>query len=45
MRDLDDLDLDVDLDEVFGEGVDFDEAGVDGFVEAPEFGDQPDVAL
>lgn len=41
----DDLDLDVDLDQLFGEGVDLDEAGVDGAVETAEFGDEADVAL
>ncbi len=44
-RRTDDLDLDVDLDEFFGKGVDFHEAGVDGAVEAAEFGDEADVAL
>jgi hypothetical protein len=43
--DLDDLDLDVDLDEGFGERVDLDESGVDGAGEAAEFGDEADVAL
>ena len=43
--DLDDLDLDVDLDEAFGERVDLDETRVDGAVEAPEFGHETDVTL
>ena len=42
---LDDLNLDIDLDELLGEGVDLDETGVDGAVEATEFGDEADVAL
>ena len=42
---LDDLDLDVDLHEALGEGVDLDEARVDSAVEAAELGDQADVAL
>jgi hypothetical protein len=42
---LADLNLDVDLDEFFGEGVDLDQARVDGAVEAAELGDQADVAL
>lgn len=41
----DDLDLDVDLDQPFGEGVDLHETGVDGAVEAAELGDEADVAL
>jgi len=40
-----DLDLDVDLDELFGERVDFDETGVDCAVEATELGDEADVSL
>lgn len=43
--DFDDLDLDVDLNQFFGEGVYFDEARVDGAVEAAEFSDEADVAL
>jgi len=39
------LDLDVYLDEFFGEGVYFHEAGVDGAVEAAEFRDEADVSL
>lgn len=39
------LDLDVDLEEVLGERVDLDEAGVDGLVEAAKLGDEADVAL
>lgn len=35
---LDDLDLDVYLDEFLGQRVDLDETGVDGAVEAAEFG-------
>ena len=41
----DDLDLDVDLDQLFGEGVDLDETGVDGAVEAAELGHEADVSL
>ena len=44
-RDLDDLDLDIDLDEALGERVDLDETWVDSTCEAAEFGDQPDVTL
>jgi len=43
--DLDDLDLDVHGDEALAEGVDLDEAWIDGLVEAAEFGDQADAAL
>ena len=42
---LDNLDLDVDLDQVLAEGVDLDEARVDGLVELAELGDETDVAL
>ena len=42
---LDDLDLDIDLDEFFGQRVDFDETGVDSAVETTEFGDQANIAL
>ena len=45
LRHLDDLDLDIYLDEFLGQRVDLDETGVDGAVEAAEFGDQTDVAL
>jgi hypothetical protein len=45
LGDLADLDLDVDLEEVFGQRVDLDEARVDGLVEAAELGDEADVAL
>ena len=45
LRDFDDLDLDVDLDEALGEGVDFHETGIDGAVETSKFGDKADVAL
>ena len=45
LRDLHDLDLDVDLDEALGKRVDLDEAWVDGAVEAPEFCDEANVAL
>lgn len=45
LGDFDDLDLDVDLDEVLGQGVDFDETGVDSLVELAELGDETDVAL
>jgi hypothetical protein len=44
-RDLDDLDLDVDLDEALGKRVDLDETRVNGAREATEFGDQADVTL
>ncbi len=39
------LDLDVHLDEALAEGVDLDQSGVDGAVEAAEFRDQTDVTL
>lgn len=39
------LDLDVDLDQSFGERVNLDETGVDGAIESTEFGDQSDVSL
>lgn len=42
---LDNLDLDVHLDQVLAEGVDLDEAGVDGLVELAELGDQANVTL
>jgi hypothetical protein len=45
LRDLDDLDLDIDLDEPLAEGVDLDEARIDGLVKFPEFGHQAHVAL
>lgn len=44
-RRTNDLDLDVHLDQLFGEGVDLYETGVDGAVEAAEFGDETDVSL
>lgn len=40
-----DLNLDVDLNELLGQGIDLDETWVDGAVEATEFGDQTDVSL
>lgn len=40
-----DLDLDIDLDELFGQRVDLDETGVDGAIEATEFGDETDIPL
>ena len=40
-----DLDLNVYLDQLFGERVDLHETGVDGAVEAAEFGDESDVSL
>lgn len=43
--DLDDLDLDVNLDQALAQGVDLDEAGIDGLVEPAKLGDQADVAL
>lgn len=45
LGDLDDLDLDVHLDELLGQGVDLDKTGVDSAVEAAELGDETDVAL
>lgn len=45
LGDLDDLDLDVHLNEALGEGVDLDEARVDGPVELAKLGDQAYVAL
>lgn len=45
LGDLDDLDLDVDLDEALGQGVDLNQARVDCLVEFAELGDQADVAL
>lgn len=39
------LDLDVDLDEPFAEGVDLDQAGIDCLVETTELGDKTDLAL
>ena len=42
---LDDLDLDVDLDEALGQGVDADETWIHGARESAEFGDQADVSL
>ena len=44
-RDLCNLDLNVDLGETLGEGVDLDETRVDGLVEAAKLGDETDVAL
>ena len=44
-RDLDDLDLDIDLDEAFGERVDLDKARVDSAREATKFGYQADITL
>ena len=45
LGDLDDLDLDVDLDELLGQGVDLNKAGVDSAVEAAKLGDETDIAL
>jgi hypothetical protein len=45
LGDLGGLNLDVDLDQVLAEGVDLDQAGVDGLVEAAKLGDETDVAL
>lgn len=42
---LDDLDLDVDLEQALRQGVDLDQARVDGLIELAELGDQTDVAL
>ncbi len=39
------LDLDIDLDKTFTEGVDLDETGIDGLVELAELGDKTDIAL
>lgn len=44
-RNLDNLNLDIDLDEFLGQRVDLDQAGIDGASEAAEFGDQTDVSL
>lgn len=44
-RDFDDLDLDVDLDEIFGERVDFHETWVDCACEAAKSGYEADVSL
>ena len=43
--DLDNLNLDVHLDDLFGQRVDLNETRVDGAVEATEFGDETDVSL
>jgi hypothetical protein len=40
-----DLNLDVDLNETFAEGVDLDETGINSAIESTEFGDQTDVTL
>lgn len=45
LRNLDDLDLDVDLDDALGQRVDLDQTGVDGLVETAELGDEANVAL
>ncbi len=45
LRDLDDLDLDVHLDQPLGKRIDLDEARVDGAVETTELGDQSNIAL
>lgn len=45
LRDLDDLDLDVNLDELLAQRVDLDETGVNGAIEAAKFGDEPDITL
>lgn len=45
LRDFNNLNLDVDLDDALREGVDLDETGVDGLVEAAKLGDETDVAL
>ena len=45
LGDLDDLDLDVDLDELLGQGVDLDKTGVDSAVEAAELGNETNIAL
>lgn len=45
LGDLDDLDLDVDLNEALGEGVDLDKARVDSLVEFAKLGDQTNVTL
>lgn len=45
LGDLDNLDLDVDLDETLGQGIDLDQARVDCLVEFAKLGDQADVAL
>ena len=45
LGDLHDLDLDVHLDELLRQGVDFDETRVDSAVEAAELGNETDIAL
>jgi hypothetical protein len=44
-RDLDNLDLDVDLNQALRQRVDLDETRVDSAREAAEFGDQTDITL
>ena len=44
-RDLNDLDLDIDLNEALGERIDLDETRVDGTRKATEFGDETNVTL
>lgn len=45
LRDFHNLDLDIDLNEVFGEWVDLDKTRVDGSSKATELGDQTNVTL
>lgn len=45
LGDLGRLDLDIDLEQLLAQGVDFDKPGIDGLVEASEFGNEADVAL
>lgn len=42
---LDDLDLDVDLDQALREGVNLDQARVDGLIELAKLGDESDISL
>jgi len=39
------LNLDIDLDEAFAEGIDLDETGINRTIESTEFGDQTDITL
>lgn len=45
LRNLDDLNLDVDLDQALGERVDLDQARVDSLVEFAKFGNQANITL
>lgn len=45
LRNLDDLNFDIDLNQALGERVDLDQTRVDSLVEFAKFGDQTDIAL